>query len=420
MTSKELDNAFVSGKTYLDFTTGHELYKRLRHEDPVHWAEPDGYRPFWIVSKHADIMEVERQHDKFLNAPRQRLLTIDFENRVLEETRGQHQTLTRSLNMCDGDEHRALRNITAQWFTSKHLQTLAPGLEALAKAWVDKLPQDDTQIDLFTDFASWYPLHAILQLLGLPQEDAPLFKELTNSIFGGTDPEMLTAGGAIEATRAFREYFDVVAEQRRAAPREDVASAIANATLDGRPLTPYESSSYYIALATAGHDTTGAVIAGGIYQLMQHPDQWQRLKQSPELLSSAIDEIVRWVSPTKHFFRTAKDDYVLRGKHIKAGDHLMMLYPSGNRDEDVFEAPYEFRIDRKPNKHLGFGFGVHMCLGMMLAKLEIQTLLKELLHRVERFEPAGSPAWIETHWVGGLKRLPVTVVWDARSLSQKS
>ncbi len=406
MKSKEIDNAFVTGKTYADFSTGHELYKELRNTDPVHWAEPDGYRPFWIISKHADVMEIERQNDKFINSPRQRLLTVDFENRVLELSKGTHKTLTRSLNMCDGEEHRALRNITAQWFSAKNIQSYTPALNDLAQKWVGQIPTDGSPIDLYADFAAWYPLHAIMRLLGLPEEDAPLFKDLTGSVLGDVDPELLTAGDAVQATQKFSEYFDVVVDDRRAAPKNDVASAIANATLDGRPLTRYEMASYYIALATAGHDTTAAVIAGGIYELIKHPEQWEKLKHSPDLLSTAVDEMVRWVSPTKHFFRTATCDYTLRGKHIKAGEHLMMLYPSANRDEEVFDDPYAFRIDRKPNKHLGFGFGVHMCLGLMLAKLEIQILLKELLTKINKFELAGQPAWIETPWVGGLKRLP--------------
>jgi cytochrome P450 len=401
-----IDNAFVDGKTYADFDTGHELYTRLRKEDPVHWTEPDGFRPFWMVTRHADVVEVERQHELFLNAPRQRLLSIEFETRVKEAMAGK-PNLTKSMHLFDGEEHKAYRQITANWFMPRQIQQLEQRLGALAAAAVDGLAARGPACDFYKDIAVWYPLRVIMLILGLPDEDAPLLQRLTSSVFGGSDPQMQTAGDAIEATRQFRKYFDAVAADRRANPRDDVASLIANGTVLGRAMEEYESSSYYIALATAGHDTTSASTAGGLLALIQSPDEWRKLQQNPALLDTAIDEMIRWVSPIKHFFRTAAQDYELRGRRIRAGDHLMMVYPSANRDDEVFDQPFSFRVDRKPNRHLGFGYGVHMCLGMMLAKFEMRILFKELLSRVERFELDGTPKWVETHFIGGLKQMPV-------------
>ncbi len=406
MIDKQLDNAFASGKTYGDFVSGHAVYERLRLEDPVHWTEPDGFRPFWAVTKHADVTEVERQPTVFLNAPRQRLLSIEFETRVKEAMAGK-PNLTKSMHLFDGAEHKAYRDITAQWFMPKQVQTLEAAIKDLAKNAVDDLASRGDQCDFYKDIAVWYPLRVIMLMLGLPERDAPLLQSLTSSVFGGSDPEMQTAGDAIEATRRFREYFDAIASERRKNPTDDVASLIAHATIFGRPIEEYESSSYYIALATAGHDTTSASVAGGILALAQNPDEWRKLKENPALVDSAIDEMLRWVTPIKGFFRTAAQDYELRGKKIKTGDNLLMVFPSANRDEDVFADPYAFRVDRKPNRHHAFGHGVHMCLGMMLAKFEMRILLNELLARVDSFELDGQPRWVESAFIGGLKQLPV-------------
>ncbi len=406
MIDRALDNAFASGKTYGDFVTGHAVYQRLRREDPVHWTEPDGFRPFWAVTKHADVIEVERQQDLFLNAPRQRLLSIEFETRVKEAMAGK-PNLTKSMHLFDGAEHKAYRDITAQWFMPRQIQSLEASITALAKSAIDDLQARGTGCDFYKDVAVWYPLRVILLMLGLPEKDAPLLQSLTSSVFGGSDPEMQTAGDAIEATRRFRDYFDTVAADRRQNPKDDVASLIANATIFGRPIEQYESSSYYIALSTAGHDTTSATVAGGMLALMQNPDQWRALKANPALIDSAIDEMLRWVTPIKGFFRTAARDCELRGRAIKAGDNLLMVFPSANRDEDAFVDPYAFRIDRKPNRHQAFGHGVHMCLGMMLAKFEMRILLRELLARVHSFDLDGEPKWVESPFIGGLKQLPV-------------
>ncbi|CAN5806221.1 cytochrome P450 [soil metagenome] len=406
MMDKDIDNAFVSGKTYADFYTGHALYTRLRNEDPVRWMQPDGFRPFWAVTKLADVMDIEKQHERFLNAPRQRLLSIEFETKVKEVMAGR-PNLTKSMHLFDGEAHRAYRQITNNWFLPKQVQLLEQRISALAKTAVDGLQAMGSQCDFYKDVAVWYPLHVIMLILGLPAKDAKHLQRLTSSVFGGSDPEMQTAGDAISATMEFRAYFDGVAADRRNNPTDDVASLIANAMIDGRPIEEYESSSYYIALATAGHDTTSASMAGGILALIQNPAEWRKLQADPSLLDSAIEEMIRWVSPIKHFFRTAAQDCEVRGRQIKAGDNMMMVYPSANRDEEAFGDPFAFRVDRKPNRHVGFGYGVHMCLGMMLAKFEMKILLRELLARVDHFELNGQPKWVETAFIGGLKQFPV-------------
>lgn len=411
MIDKTIDNAIAAGTTYRNLETQHALFTQLRNEDPIHWTEPDGYRPFWTITKQPDVISIERQHTLFINGPRQRLVSIDFETK-LKESMGGRTNLSASIGVMDGEKHKAHRQITAAWFMPKQLKGLEEKIKSLARNAVNDMEKRAPECDFYKDIAIWYPLRVIMLILGLPDADAPHLQRLTSAYFGGSDPknadpEMQAAGDVLTAVKAFTDYFDVVAKDRLANPKDDIASVIANATIDGRPLDHYEASAYYIALAAAGHDTTSATIAGGLLALIQNPDQWRKLQENPDLVETAVDEMIRWVSPIKHFFRTATEDCEVGGQTIKAGQQVMLSYPSANRDEDVFEDPFSFRVDRKPNRHVGFGFGVHMCLGMMLAKMEMQIFFRELLARVESFELNGTPAWVETAFAGGLKRLPV-------------
>jgi cytochrome P450 len=408
MIDAAIDNAIASNKTYGNPEVQHALFRRLREKDPVHWTEPEGFRPFWTVSKHADILEVERQQDRFLNAPRSKLFSIAFEQEIKQLMQGKTH-LVRGLPQMDGADHKAYRQLTQAWFQPKQVKLFEERIAGLAKRAVDELEALGPECDFYNQVAAYFPLRVIMLILGLPVSDEERLLRITQAYFGGGDPDVQRGSDLIHAAQDYISYFDGVSEDRRKNPTDDVASLIANSQIDGRPIEHYEASSYYIALASAGHDTTSATAAGGILALIENPDEWRKLKANPELVSSAVDEMVRWVSPVKHFFRTATEDYMLRGKQIKAGDHLLMAYPSANRDEEVFEAPFEFRVDRQPNRHVGFGYGAHACLGMFMAKIELQHLFRQLVARVDSFVLNGTPAWVETSFVGGLKRLPVRV-----------
>jgi len=205
----------------------------------------------------------------------------------------------------------------------------------------------------------------------------------------------------------FFTYFNALTHERRANPTEDLASVIANAEIDGRQLNPGELMSYYIIIATAGHDTTSSTISGGLLALLQNPAELQRLRDDPSLMATAADEMIRWVTPVKHFMRTAMEDYPLRGVTIRKGQSVLLSYPSANRDEDVFEEPMRFDVGRSPNKHMAFGMGPHFCLGATLARLEIQAIFNEMLPRLEWIELAGEAEFMQTTFVGGPKHLPV-------------
>ncbi|MFM8388315.1 MAG: cytochrome P450, partial [Actinomycetota bacterium] len=247
-------------------------------------------------------------------------------------------------------------------------------------------------------------------ILGLPESDYPRMLKLTQELFGSADEEMRRGSSPedlIAVVQDFFAYFTELTRQRREEPQDDLTSVIANALIEGQPLTDMQTISYYVIAATAGHDTTSASMAGGLHALIENPDQLELLKTHPEHIATAVDEIIRWVTPVKHFMRNAVEDAEVGGKMIRKGECLLLSYPSANRDELVFTNPERFDVARSPNKHLAFGFGVHYCLGALLARMELRALLTELIPRLDHVELAGEPALMKTLFVGGLKRLPI-------------
>ena len=405
----DIDDVICDPKTYGSEHRYHEVFAQLRREDPVHWTAPKDYRPFWAVTRHADIMAVELNAANFLNDPRQFLLTIADEEMLLAQTGSRN--FARNLVAMDNPDHKAYRALTAAWFGAKSLKSLEDDVARLARETVDKLIALGGECDFSQDVAAWYPLRTIMLVLGVPPEDEPLMLALSQKLFGNTDAETGGGDGAasmVDAQKAFADYFDKVTADRRNNPRNDVATILATAEVDGQPIGEAERNAYYLIVAAAGHDTTSSAIAGGMLALLQNPGEIAKLRADPGLMANAADEFVRWTSPVKHFFRTAVNDCEVGGKAIKAGDNLMMCYPSGNRDEAAFVDPFAFRVDRPDaKKHIAFGYGPHLCLGNALAKMEIRMLFSEILARVDEIELAGEPAWVEANFVSGLKRLPI-------------
>ena len=407
MTESLLDAGyvFVDPSAYADEARFEAATALLRRDDPVHWVEGPGFNPFWAITKHQDIFEIETKNTIFLNEPRPILGSQDDDRR-----RAEQGDLLRTLIHVDDPEHRKLRGVTADWFLPKSLAKLDGQLAILARRYVDKMVELGTECDFARDIAMHMPLNVILAILGLPESDYPRMLTLTQEMFGAAD-EDLRRGENVEDLMAviqdFFVYFGQLTEDRRAHPTEDLASAVANASIDGEPLTLMQTISYYVIAATAGHDTTASAMAGGLHALIQNPDQLERLRADPSLLANAADEMIRWVTPVKHFMRTATEDYVLRGTTIRAGQSVLLSYASGNRDEEAFVDPFTFDVGRSPNRHLSFGFGVHYCLGAMLARMELKALFSELVPRLRQIELAGEPALMKTIFVGGLKRLPI-------------
>lgn len=404
LTVEEAGQVFVTPAAYAADARFHRACAVLRRESPVHRVEGDGYHPFWAVTKHADVLEIERQPERFLNAPRPVLVPA-----AADDQRAVTGDVLRTLIHMDDPDHGVFRAIAADWFLPKSLARLDARMAELATRYVDRLADLGGECDFVTDVAVHYPLHVILTILGLPESDFPRLLKLTQELFGAADPELqrgATPEEQMETILEFFQYFNALIEDRRANPTDDLASVIANATLDGgEPINILDAASYYVIIATAGHDTTSSSIAGGLHALLEHPDQLQRLRDDLSLLPTAVEEMIRWVTPVKHFMRTATEDYELRGVKIRAGESVLLSYPSANRDEEVFGDGDTFDVGRDPNKHLAFGFGAHHCLGAQLARMEGRALYRELLPRLESIELAGDPSYMHTLFVGGPKHL---------------
>ena len=404
MNIDEAARVFTDPKAYADEPRFHAACALLRWESPLTRVEVEGFNPFWAVTKYDDVMEISRQSDRWLNAPRPALGP-----KARDDSRATEMPI-RSLVQMDAPDHPVYRHISSDWFKPKSIARLSERAAELAKRHVDRMAELDGECDFVTDVAVHYPLYVILSLMGLPEEDFPRMLQLTQELFGTADSELgrgTDHDDVIATLLSFFEYFEKLTDDRRAHPSDDLASVIANAEVDGEPIGIMEAVGYYVLIATAGHDTTSSTIAGGLLALVDHPGQLQRLVDDPSLVAPAVEEMIRWVSPVKQFMRTATCDYELRGVTIAAGESVLLSYPSANRDEDTFERAEQFDVARDPNRHVGFGFGAHYCLGTHLARMEARAFYSELIPRLRSIELAGEPAYMETLFVGGPKHLPI-------------
>lgn len=397
----EAAQAFATPSAYVDEAKFHAALSHLRANAPVSWVDVPTYKPFWAITKHADIMAIERANDVFTNSPRPVLMTSENDD-------NQAAVGVRTLIHMDDPEHRVMRAIGADWFRPKAMRALKVRVDELARIHVDKMVEAGGECDFVQEVAVNYPLYVIMSLLGVPVADFPLMLKLTQELFGSDDDEyQRDSGDSMTALIEMFQYFTALTASRRENPTDDLASAIANARVDGEPLNDIETVSYYAIVAAAGHDTTSATISGGMLALLQNPDEMARLKAEPGLMASATEEMIRWVTPVKAFMRTAAVDTEVRDVPIAAGESVLLSYPSGNRDEEIFEDPFRFDVGREPNKHVAFGYGVHFCLGAALARMEINSFFSELMPRLDSIELTGPAQHTATTFVGGLKHLPV-------------
>ena len=397
-------------ETYADEKELHDIFTFMRREDPVSWVEPDQFRPFWAITKHEDIIEIEKQNELFINDPRTTLMDIPTEDAIKEFTGGSH-LLVRSLVHMDNPDHQLYRSLTQKWFAPPNLESLKKDIRNIAKEYVNKMVDHGNECDFAKDVAIFYPLRVIMSILGVPKEDEPRMLRLTQELFGGRDEDMIRdeseTSSESNTITDFFEYFNSLTEDRRKNPTNDVSSVIANAKINNEQLGHLEAMSYYIIIATAGHDTTSSSTAGGILALIENPDQLLKLKNNPSLMTSAVEETIRWVTPVKNFFRTATQNYDLKDREIKKDDSILLCYPSGNRDEEIFDDPFKFKVDRSPNRHLAFGHGAHLCLGKYLAKIEMEIFYEELFKKIDNIQLNGEPEWVKASFVSGLKSLPI-------------
>jgi cytochrome P450 len=411
MSTPTMDDAakvLADPTAYADDERLHAALTHLRANNPVAWVDNPPYRPFWAITKHADIMAIERDNNLFLSEPRPLLATAEADD-VLKAQLEAGMGLRTLIHM-DDPHHRKVRKIGADWFRPKAMRDLQVRVDELAKRYVDKLRDVGPECDFVTEIAVNFPLYVIMSLLGLPEEDFPRMHMLTQEMFGGDDEEFQRGKSPEDLLAVLADFFTYFAQltaSRREHPTEDLASAIANGRIDGEPLSDVDTASYYVIIASAGHDTTKDAISGGLLALIQNPGELARLRQNMDLMPTAVEEMIRWTTPVKEFMRTAAEDTTVRGVPIAKGESVYLAYVSGNRDEDVFDEPFRFDVGRDPNKHVAFGYGVHFCLGAALARMEMSSLFTELIPRLESIELAGEPELTATTFVGGLKHLPI-------------
>ncbi len=401
----ELDLAtldIISPDHYVQHGYPHAEWTYLRRHAPVHWYEGNGkVDPFWAITRHADVIELSKQPEVFQNAPR--LAVFPNELPRPEEAPARHL-----LNM-DPPIHGKYRNVASKQFTPRQVKALAPHVDELTREVLDAAAEREVG-EFVADIAAPITIGVIADMLGVPASDRKLLFRWTNEVIAPTDPEF-QQGTAIETLNRARlelfSYFKNLSDERRRRPEDDIVSVVARASVDERPLPDFELLSYYLLLVAAGNETTRNAMTGGMLAFLANPGEWEKLRGDASLLDPAVEEIVRWTSPVIQFARTATRDYRLRGRTIRAGESACLFYPSANRDEEVFPDGDLFRIDRRPNDHLGFGRGEHVCLGAHLARLELRTAFARLRERLEWAELAGPAERARSSFVGGIKRAPM-------------
>ncbi|MBX7494764.1 cytochrome P450 [Qipengyuania sp. 6B39] len=400
-----------------------DTFDRLREQNPVAWVEPGEeyvHPPFWLVTRYDDVMRMSKDNATFLNNPHTVVFSLTEGIEFAKAMTGGSEHMVASLVTFDGPIHMKYRKLTQEWFMPKNLRTVEDEIREIASAAVDRLLAEGAEVDFVKAVSAPYPLHVVMQIMGVPEEDEPRMLMLTQQLFGGQDDDLNQSGikdlppEAITqlvagAVADFEAYFAKLTAERRANPTGDVASTIANAVIDGEPLNDRDMMGYYIILAAAGHDTTSASTAGAMLALAQDPEQWAKVKADRSLLPGIVEEAIRWTTPVQHFMRTAAEDTEVGGQAIAKGDWLMMNYVAANHDPSVFDNPRKFDAARSPNRHLAFGAGAHQCLGLHLARLEMRILFETLLDRIASVEPAGEPARSRSTFVGGLKTLPLRI-----------
>lgn len=414
---KQVFNRVVEAGFYADPGLMHSTFRRMRKEAPICWLEPDNYRPFWAVTKYADMKEVLRRSDVFLNAPRRQLFNIPTEQGMIERSGNKYGLALRTLTDMDEPDHSVYRNVTKDWFSKKSVAELASDVRKIAEEFAEKMVALGGECDFVSDIALWYPLRVIMSVMGVPREDEERMLKWTMELFGFEDEDLSrdnAKGDASEAKSAqatlndFFAYFSAITKDRQENPRDDLCTLLANARIDDKLMPTLELMSYYVIVATAGHDTTSSSTSTGMLSLIENPGELEKLKSNSVYSEYFVNETIRYASPVRHFCRTANSDFNLNGTLIRKGESVVVFHPSANADESLFEDPEKFQIDRRRNWHMAFGYGIHVCLGQHLARMEIGMLFEEIFKRIDTIELAGEPKWASNSFIGGLKSLPIT------------
>src|SRR6516164_4341894 len=364
----------------------HAWLAHLRRHDPVHWQDEAGGPGFWAVTRYHDCVTVNRDYERFSSAARG---TMPFE--MPDEDIAQQGLMM--LNM-DPPLHTRYRRLVNKGFTPRMVRDLEESIHRATDAIIDQVIEKG-EADFVTDISAELPLQVIAELLGVPADDRHRMFEWSNRMVGNEDPEyQLEAEMALHAAMELYAYAAELFAQKRIDPHADLMSVLTTVEVEGEQLSEMELELFFLLLTVAGNETTRNLMSGAMHAFFQHPDQWQRLLADRSLLPTAVDEMLRFVTPVMNFRRTAMCDVTLSGTDMQQGDKVVFFHASANRDEDVFEDPNTFDVGRNPNPHIAFGGGgVHFCLGAHLARRELATLLEVLFERTSEIELAGSPSY---------------------------
>jgi len=392
----------------------HDVFAELRARAPVAWCEAPGFAPFWAVTAHEDLVWISKRPEIFENAPLSFIAPTDQfgEGEDLND-------LAHELLQMDPPEHREYRSLTSSYFTPRAIEAMRPQVVRCVDEILDRLDElSGRQFDFVEHVAAVMPIVVIADMLGLPHADRDQFFRWTNEIVAPHEPEFQREPGVSPFAAALAElmaYFAELVKDRRRRPTSDIASVIANATVRGGPVPDLELLSYLALLIVAGNETTRNAISGGLIAMLDNPGEWARLKANPDLIRPACEEIVRYTSPIIQFARTPNEDVEVHGQIIAAGETMALFYPAANRDPLVFDEPDRFRIDRSPNRHVGFGIGEHVCLGAHLARMELQELFGALSRRMKGAEIEAPVERSTSSFIGGVKRLHVAIEMEPRN-----
>jgi len=389
----------------------HEVFRAWRDADPVHWHVDSAGTGFWCLTKQADVQMVSRDPETFVSARGFTLVDIDPED-------SQGKMMMQMLPGMDRPEHTRYRRIVSKGFSPRTLRLVEDHLALKARSIVDGVAGRGS-CDFVEDVAAELPLQAIAELVGVPESDRRKIFRWGNAMTGIDDPEF---GGDMEAAMVasaeMLAYADELRRQRSTDPRDDIVTMLTGATTEADGLTDAELALFFLLLVVAGNETTRNATSHGMRALIEHPAEFEKLRRdpSPDRISCAVEEILRWASPILYFRRTATRDVDVRGKTIRAGDRVVLWYASANRDEEAFVDPFRFDVDRSPNDHVTFGGGgPHFCLGAGLARMELRLIFTELITRLPRIELDGPVEMLRSNFVGGIKRMPVR--WDAGAVT---
>jgi cholest-4-en-3-one 26-monooxygenase len=378
----------------------HEVFAQLRREAPIarHRGIEPGYPEwFWALTRHADIVEVSRKFQMYSSAKKGSLMNQDRPD----------LKAARLMIDLDPPDHTRLKSLVNRGFTPKAMRMLESHFRDVAVSLIEEALESG-EIDFVDKVSAELPLIAIAELVGIPVEDRRKVFDWSNTMIGSTDPDFNQDPNApMIASMELYAYSNELALQRKAEPKDDIITTLISEH-DGDVLSEHEFDLFMLLLAVAGNETTRNGISHGTLAMIEHPEQWSKLKADPSLVTSAVEEILRWGTPVNNFARTAVCDVELHGVTIKEGETVSMLYPSANRDESVFANPFDFDITRNPNPHVTFGGGgPHFCLGANLARLEMRILFEEMAKRVDAIQLTGEVRKLRSSFIHGIKTLPV-------------